>query len=216
MNNNLTPNTGLQAYANADNFALAQRMAQSMATSTVVPKEYQNNVGNCMIALDVASRVGCSPFLVMQNLDIIHGRPTWNAKFTISTLRSCGRFRDIRFDFFGDEGKDSFGCQMTAVEVATGEVLKGERITIDMAKKEGWYSRSGSKWPTMPRQMLQYRAASFFSRIYAPDILFGMYSTDELQDIGAKQQTPTSEFTEAVVVETKITEEPKPVNNLFE
>jgi hypothetical protein len=82
-------NEAIQAYNNADNFALAQRMAQSLAASTVVPKEYQNNVGNCMVALDVAARVGCSPFLVMQNLDIIHGRPTWNSKFIISTLRTC-------------------------------------------------------------------------------------------------------------------------------
>ena len=201
-------NEAIQAYNNADNFALAQRMAQSLAASTVVPKEYQNNVGNCMVALDVAARVGCSPFLVMQNLDIIHGRPTWNSKFIISTLRTCGRFRDIRFEFFGDEGKDSFGCQCIAVDASTGEILKGERITIEMSKKEGWYTRSGSKWPTMPRQMLQYRAASFFSRIYAPDVLFGMHSADEIRDITTEPSRIKEEFAEAVVVESQPVEQP--------
>lgn len=201
-------NESIQAYQNADNFALAQRMAQSLAASTVVPTQYQNNIGNCLVALDVASRVGCSPFLVMQNLDIIHGRPTWNSKFIIATLNSCGRFDNIRFEFFGDEGKDTFGCQCIAVNVATGEIVKGERITIEMAKKEGWYSRSGSKWPTMPRQMLQYRAASFFSRIYAPDILFGMQSSDEIRDTTSEPTRIKEEFAEAVVVESK--PEPKP------
>jgi hypothetical protein len=196
-------NNAIQAYQNADNFALAQRMATSLAASTVLPPQYQNNVANCLVALDVAARVGCSPFLVMQNLDIIHGRPTWNSKFIIATLNSCGRFRDLRFDFFGDEGKDSFGCQCTAVDVATGEIVKGERITIEMAKKEGWYTRSGSKWPTMPRQMLQYRAASFFSRIYAPDILFGMHSAEEMRDISSEPNRIKTEFAEAIVVETK-------------
>ena len=201
-------NESIQAYQNADNFALAQRMAQSLAASTVVPTQYQNNIGNCLVALDVASRVGCSPFLVMQNLDIIHGRPTWNSKFIIATLNSCGRFDNIRFEFFGDEGKDTFGCQCIAVNIATGEIVKGERITIEMAKKEGWYTRSGSKWPTMPRQMLQYRAASFFSRIYAPDILFGMQSSDEIRDTTSEPTRIKTEFAEAVVVESK--PEPKP------
>lgn len=201
-------NESIQAYQNADNFALAQRMAQSLAASTVLPPQYQNNVANCLIALDVASRIGCSPFLVMQNLDIIHNRPTWNSKFIIATLNSCGRFDNIRFEFFGDEGKDSFGCQCIAVNVTTGEIVKGERITIDMAKKEGWYTRSGSKWPTMPRQMLQYRAASFFSRIYAPDILFGMQSSDEIRDTTSEPTRIKEEFAEAVVVESK--PEPKP------
>lgn len=206
-------NESIQAYQNADNFALAQRMAQSLAASTVVPTQYQNNIGNCLVALDVASRVGCSPFLVMQNLDIIHGRPTWNSKFIIATLNSCGRFDNIRFEFFGDEGKDTFGCQCIAVNVATGEIVKGERITIEMAKKEGWYTRSGSKWPTMPRQMLQYRAASFFSRIYAPDILFGMQSSDEIRDTTSEPTRIKEEFAEAVVVETKPKPAPKPAQD---
>ena len=167
-----------------------------------------------MIALDVAARVGCSPMLVMQNLDIINGKPTWNSKFIIGTLRTCGRFRDLRFEFFGDEGKDSFGCQCVAIETTTGEVLKGERITIEMAKKEGWYNKSGSKWPTMPRQMLQYRAASFFSRIYAPDVLFGMHAADEIQDITTDATRIKSEFTEAVVVESKPITNTEP-NELF-
>lgn len=51
------------------------RMAQCLASSTVVPKEYHGNVGNCMIAIEMASRINTSPMMVMQNLYIVNGAP---------------------------------------------------------------------------------------------------------------------------------------------
>jgi len=51
-----------------------------------------------------------------------------------------------------------------------------------LAKAEGWYAKSGSKWQTMPDQMMMYRAASFFIRIYAPEISMGMQTREEIID----------------------------------
>ncbi|WP_252151905.1 hypothetical protein [Acinetobacter sp. ANC 4177] len=51
-----------------------------------------------------------------------------------------------------------------------------------MAVKEGWYQKNGSKWQSMPEQMLRYRAASFFGRIYAPDLLMGLRTQEEELD----------------------------------
>lgn len=53
---------------------------------------------------------------------------------------------------------------------------------MEMAVKEGWYQKNGSKWQSMPEQMLRYRAASFFGRIYAPDLLMGLKTQEEEQD----------------------------------
>src|SRR5690606_5898335 len=65
-------------------------------------------------------------------------------------------------------------------------------VTIGLAKKEGWYTKNGSKWQTMPEQMLMYRAAAFFVRTYAPEIAMGLHTTEELQDI---IELPTTEYT---------------------
>ena len=68
------------------------------------------------------------------------------------------------------------------MERATNERLVGSRVTLAMAKDEGWSTKSGSKWKTMPEQMMMYRAAAFFVRAYAPEISMGLQTADELAD----------------------------------
>ena len=48
-----------------------------------------------------------------------------------------------------------------------------------MAIDEGWYSKNGSKWRTMPEQMLRYRAASFWCSTYSPELSMGMRTVEE-------------------------------------
>ena len=167
----------------SQSFELAQRVAKCFAMSTLVPKDYQNNLPNCVIALNMASRMGADPLMVIQNLHIVHGRPGWSAQFLIATFNKCGRFSAIRYEFVGQEGTDTWGCRAKATELATGEVLTGTTVTLAMAKKEQWYQKNGSKWQTMPEQMLMYRAASWFVRAYAPEIAMGLQTADELREV---------------------------------
>ena len=164
-------------------FELAQRAAKLLASSSLVPKEYIGNLPNCVIALNMAGRIGADPLMVMQNLVIVHGRPTWSSQFLIATFNSCGRFSAIRYEFFGERNTDSWGCRATAIEKATGEKLVGTDITIALAKKEGWYGKNGSKWQSMPQQMLMYRAASWLVRAYAPELSMGLHTADEIGDV---------------------------------
>jgi len=164
------------------NFDTGQRMAKLLTSSDLVPAQFRGNLANAFIALEMAQRTGSSPLAVMQNLHIIHGRPSWSAQFIIAALNSCGRFSPLRFSLTG-EGSDRQAIAW-AVERESGERLDGPPVSIAMAKAEGWLSKAGSKWLTMPELMLRYRAATFFGRLYAPDILMGMRSTDELLDTG--------------------------------
>lgn len=164
-------------------FELAQRAAKLLASSSLVPKEYQGNLPNCVIALNMAQRVGADPLMVMQNLVVVHGRPTWSAQFLIATVNTCGRFSALRYEFFGERNTDSWGCRAWAVEKASGEKLVGTDVTIGMAKKEGWYGKSGSKWQSIPQQMLMYRAGSWWTRVYAPELSMGLHTTDEMRDV---------------------------------
>lgn len=163
-------------------FELIQRAATLLSKSTLVPKEYQNNIPNCVIALNMAVRMEADPLMVMQNLYIVYGRPGWSSQFMISTFNTSGKFSALRYEWSGTPGKDNYGCRAWSIEKSTGEKLIGSTVTIELAKKEGWYGKSGSKWQTMPEQMLMYRAASWFIRAYAPELAMGMHTEDEIMD----------------------------------
>lgn len=163
-------------------FESLQRAAKLFASSSIVPKQYQGNLANCFIAVDMALRMGANPLLVMQNLYIVHGNPAWSGQFLVATFNKCGRFSAIRYEFSGDEKNDSWGCRAVATELATGQKLVGPLITIELAKKEGWYGKPGSKWQTMPEMMLRYRAAAWFVRAYAPEIAMGLQTAEEVRD----------------------------------
>jgi hypothetical protein len=176
-------------YASMSNFEDAQRIAQSLSASSLVPEAYRGNMANTLIALEMANRMGDSPFQVMQNLDIIHGKPGWKSTYIIAKINSCGKFSTpLRFTYTGEKGTDTWGCIAHAKD-QFGETLESDEITIKMAKDEGWYSRKDkygketSKWQTMPKQMLSYRAASFFGKLYCPEILAGMQTAEETFDI---------------------------------
>jgi hypothetical protein len=164
-------------------FELAQRKAKIYSSSSLVPKEYSNNIGNVLIAQNMASRMGADVLMVMQNLYVVHGKPGWSAQFLIACFNSCGRFSAIRYKFSGKVNTDSWGCIAYAVELATGEVVEGTEVTIAMAKAEGWVSKNGSKWKTMPELMMRYRAATFLIRTTAPEIGLGIMTTDEITDV---------------------------------
>lgn len=165
-------------------FEALQRMAKLLATCSMVPDNYKNNLSDCSVALNMAIRMKLDPIMVMQNLYVVYGRPSWSAQFMISMFNSCGRYSSIRYEEVGEPGKDSYGCRAVTIEKDTGLVTKSTTITIGMAKAEGWYGKKGSKWQTMPEQMLRYRAATFLIRTTAPELSMGLLTKDEAEEIG--------------------------------
>lgn len=180
----ITPNDVPQAgaFSGGEAFDTAQRVGKALASSSIVPKEYQGNVANVMVAMEYAHRIGASVLAVMQNLDVIHGRPALRATFLIATVNASGRFTPLRFRWQGEEGTDSWGCRAVACDRESGEECLGPLVTIELAKGEGWVQKSGSKWKTLPELMLMYRSAAFWTRVYAPEISLGMHTTDEMED----------------------------------
>lgn len=164
-------------------FEDAQRIAKALASSTLIPPQFQGQQGfaNCLVALEIAGRMNISPFLCMQHLHIIHGRPSWSSAFIIAMVNGCGRFTPLRFEISG-EG-DSLACYAVATDIKTQQELKGPTITMLMAKKEGWSTKSGSKWITMPELMIRYRAAAFWGRLFAGDLLVGLQTQEEVIDV---------------------------------
>jgi hypothetical protein len=170
-------------------FINAQRRAKLLSECTIgVPDTFKGNVANCVIALEMAERMGASPLAVMQSMYVIHGRPSWSAQFIISCINASGRFSPLRYEFEGEGDKRT--CYAWATD-RTGQKLKSPTVSIAMAIAEGWATKNGSKWKTMPDLMLSYRAATFFGRLYAPEILMGMQTEDEVRDVTASAEVET-------------------------
>jgi hypothetical protein len=168
----------MPGFNSSSSWELAQRIGKAFAASSLVPQQYQGNVANCIVALEMANRMGAAPLMVMQNLYIVHGNPGWSSKFLIASFNKCGRFSAIRYQF----NADRTACRAWSVEKETGERIEGPEVSMQMAKDEGWSGKSGSKWKTMPELMLMYRAAAFLIRAYAPEISMGLSTDDEIID----------------------------------
>ena len=204
-------------------FEFMQRTAKMFSASTMVPTAYQAMVtkgygdraqiepnpaaiSNCMIALDMSQRMNANPLMIMQNLHIIEGRPSWSSQFIIAAINNCGKFSPLRFDLqWLDEIDATYStfewedrkkvekkhkvriknarCVAWAIEKATGERLESAPVTMEMAVNEGWFGKNGSKWKSMPDLMMRYRSAAFFGRIYAPELLMGLPTAEEMHDV---------------------------------
>ena len=208
-------------------FELMQRGARLLASSTIVPAQYRNQIekkvsgggvqlidnpagmSNCVVALNMAQRMGADPLMIMQNLYIVEGRPGWSSQYIIASINACGKYSPLRFSIEDLGEKDveyvqakwegpqggrrrvettkkatvkNLRCVAWAIEKATGEKLESPPVTVEMAVQEGWFGKEGSKWQTMPEVMLRYRAASFFGKLYAPELLMGLQTAEEVQD----------------------------------
>ena len=217
MENSLATQSQINFFDPAQ-FESLQRVCKLFVNSELVPEAYrpvpnkrteQQAIANTAIAINIAQRLKVEPLMVMQNLDVIQGKPSFSAKFLIAMVNSCGRFAPIRYEMkdlgeikdvpYQDKvwanGQSSMvtktfkgpvkniECIAYTTEKGSEEVLKSSPITIEMAIKQGWYTKSGSKWPDMPVLMLQYRAASFWQRTYAPELSLGMITQEEARDI---------------------------------
>lgn len=201
-------------------FDTMQRVCKMFVSSELVPDMYkvtdknpiEKAMANCMIAIEIAQRIGASPLMVMQNMVPIYGKPSWSSKFLIATVNTCGRFNTLKYrftekgmlgmvdytDYVWDnatrskravikqfDGKKVMDVECVAytTEKGSDKVLESTPVSVRLAIQEGWYTKNGSKWQTMTRQMLMYRAASFWTSAYAPEISMGMKTVEELQDI---------------------------------
>lgn len=221
-------------FSDLASFEFLQRAAKLFSSSSMVPTAYQAIVtkgysnkatteanpaalSNCVVALDMAQRMNANPLMIMQNLHIIEGRPSWSSQFIIAAINGCGKFSPLRFDVeWLDEMDATYStfewidgrkqerkhtirirnarCVAWALEKATGERLESAPVTMEMAVAEGWYGKNGSKWRSMPDLMLRYRSAAFFGRIYAPELLMGLPAAEELHDVIDVRQGPDGTY----------------------
>lgn len=182
------------SFSSMENFKEIFDIGKMFASSTLVPQQYQGKSMDCTIAVDMANRMGVSPMFVMQNLYVVKGKPSWSGQACMSMVKASPLFKDVKHVYIGEESTETRGCYVQAIRVTDGEVVKGTKVTIKMAKDEGWYSKKDkygnetSKWQTMPELMLAYRASAFFARVHIPNALMGCTVEGEVEDVTSKKE----------------------------
>ena len=140
-------------------FMLVQRVAKVFASSDMVPTQFRNNIPNCIMGLNLADRMGVDPFMLFQNMYIVHGNPGIEAKLAIALTNGCGRFEPLQFKHVNKGDGNKWGCIAFAKDIKSGKVLESATVSIQMAKDEGWYNKSGSKCLSF---LTKYRFSFFF------------------------------------------------------
>lgn len=179
-NNKLVADTNNTVYQDSDTWAMSCKMAKAMASSTLVPAPFQKNEANCMLAVSQSQKIGIDPITVANNLYLIQGKMSWKSEFVIALINNSKKFdMELQYEEEEKDGKP-YSCKCWTTK--DGRRVDGIKITMDMANLEGWTKKNGTKWNTLPQVMLRYRAASFFARFAAPELVAGMYTTEEYED----------------------------------
>ena len=173
------------------------RAANMLSQTSIIPATYQGKPQDCFVALEMATRMGVSPLVVMQNMYVVKGKPAWAGQACTMFINSCGKFTQVKHVYTGEKGTDSRGCYVTATRISDGIQVNGVEVTMAMAKAEGW--TANTKWRNMPELMLAYRASAFFARVHCPEALMGVQLADEIYDADANRSaTRTSKLTAAL------------------
>ena len=172
-------------------------MAETFASSQLVPKHLQGKPSDCFIALTIAAELRQNPLMVMQNIVIVQGTAGWKAQYSIAMANASGLFKD-RIDWvverpgghtaYKRKTRDGvFDAKMENMKVTAFATLAGTGARVEfsvdtaMAIAEGW--ADNTKYISMPEVMLRYRSGAFLVRFYAPDVMFGMQAAEELETL---------------------------------
>ena len=165
------------------------RAANILSTSSLVPDIFnakktnsKEALANCLLALNMSRKMDADVLMVMQNMYIVHNKPSWSSQFLISCFNTCGKFSSIKYEE-KDASTPNWSVRAYTTEFSSGDRVNGPWVSIKMAADEGWSKKNGSKWNTMPELMLRYRAAAFLIRTTAPEIAMGLQTQEELRDI---------------------------------
>ena len=80
------------------------RAAQMLSQTSIIPASYQQRPQDCFVALEMASRLNLSPMVIMQNMYVVKGKPSWAGQACITLINSCGKFRDVKPVYTGTRG----------------------------------------------------------------------------------------------------------------
>jgi len=175
-------------------FEHSQRVAKVFAASELVPVHLRKNgVADILLAYAIAKRMGEDPVIVMQNIYFVSSRAGWKSEYMIARANKSGVFKG-RINWRSEGKGDALTVTAFAKLADTGDEVTAT-VSMAMAKAEGW--TRNPKYQTMPEHMLRWRSATMLIRLFAPEVMLGIPTADELEDITPLRAGPDGVYTPA-------------------
>jgi hypothetical protein len=201
--------------ANPQVFGYLERLASNMATARSAVPDHLRTPGDCLAIILQSAKWGMDPFAVAQKTFIISGKLGYEAQLVNAVVTSSGAVQGkFNYEWFGPwenvigkfqwrEGKngkyqvpawnekDEIGCGIRVSATLTGEDTP--RI-LELLLVQATV-RNSTLWASDPKQQIAYLAVKRWARMFAPETILGVYTRDELEEVGKappKPITPTN------------------------
>lgn len=215
-------------------FEQLQKAATIMASGKSTIPDHLRNPGDCLAIIMQSLQWHMNPYSVAQKTFLVQGKLGYEAQLVAAVINSSGMISErFRFDFFGpwekvigkfdirkgDKGeyrvpgwslKDEEGCGVTVSATLRGE-SEPRRLDVLLAQAR---TRNSTLWADDPKQQLAYLAQKKWARLYAPDVILGVYTVDELEPAEEREINPRQTRSETVTEKKPDTRKPLPDTKL--
>lgn len=190
----------------ADHYEHTLAICASLAKSSMLPPHFQGKPENVLLVYALAQQLDVNPVMALWKVSIINGKPCLQSDFMISLLNQQKCLKGpLKFEWGGNAGQPNRYCVAYGVDAQTEETIKSEPISLAMAQAEGW--TRNPKYKSLPDTMLKWRAAAFFVRTYYPQVVLGLYTAEEVEDVEASGHTMGERSSDAQAKMRQIREE---------
>lgn len=154
----------------------AIKCSELIAASSFCPKGYLNQPGNVLVALQMGQELGLKPMQALQNIAVINGRPSlWGD----AMLAVCRQSKDWEYV---TESWDDVAKVAACIAKRKNEPEVIRTFSMEDARVAGLLNKEGP-WKTYPKRMCQMRARGFSLRDCYSDMLRGIISKEEAEDM---------------------------------
>lgn len=193
-----------------DSMDKMMRIADFMASAKATIPQHLRNPGDCLAVVMQATQWNMNPFAVAQKTHLVNGTLGYEAQLVAAVINNSGLVKDrFNFEWFGawekivgkfkevesktkkdDNGhpkkyivpawdqKDEQGLGVRVWATIKGET---EPRVLELLMTQA-RTRNSTLWTEDPKQQIAYLAQKRWARLYAPDVIMGVYTPDELED----------------------------------
>jgi hypothetical protein len=160
------------------NLTEAIQFSDMLASSNMVPKQYQGKPQDILVCVQWGFELGLAPMQALQNISVINGKPSVFGDAAMALVQSSSVCEDVE-EFFENEGSPNPVAVCVAKRKGRKPVIA--KFSVEDAKRAGLWGKQGP-WSAYPKRMMQMRARGFALRDAFPDVLKGMITAEEAQD----------------------------------
>ncbi|RMF54172.1 MAG: hypothetical protein D6746_14780 [Bacteroidetes bacterium] len=166
---------------------LAKQFADAgLAKDLKTPQQYA-------VVIQAGLERGLGPLAAIEQMTLIRGRLCLWGTGPMALVMASGLLKDYKGDYFNmppantklTEWPDEAGYRCSASRKDNSASMEYE-FTVGDARLAGLWA--ASTWATHPKRMLKARAQTFLLRDLFPDVLMGLATEDEVEEVHAREQ----------------------------